>query len=67
VVGVDGSPASVAAVRWALLHAAHERAAVELISCWRTPSTTEVTGVQCGAGSGQLDRGIRTCARLHAR
>jgi nucleotide-binding universal stress UspA family protein len=44
VVGIDGSPSSVAAVRWALDEATRHDADVEAISCWRTPLATEATG-----------------------
>jgi nucleotide-binding universal stress UspA family protein len=40
VVGVDGSPASVAALRWAAGQAALTYAAVEAVVCWDYPSTS---------------------------
>ena len=38
VVGVDGSPASVDALRWALTQAELTSAPVEAIAAWQTPS-----------------------------
>jgi nucleotide-binding universal stress UspA family protein len=38
VVGVDGSPASVDALRWALTQAELTSASVEAIAAWQTPS-----------------------------
>lgn len=37
VVGIDGSPASVAALRWALDQAELTDSRVEAITCWQTP------------------------------
>jgi nucleotide-binding universal stress UspA family protein len=48
VVGVDGSPSSVAAVRWALEQATLEDADVELIVCWKTPLASEASGFAIG-------------------
>ena len=40
VVGVDGSPASVAALRWAAGQAALTGAVMEAVVCWDYPSTS---------------------------
>lgn len=39
VVGVDGSPASFTALRWALAHAVRIGAAVRTVRCWTPVST----------------------------
>lgn len=39
VVGVDGSPTSGAALRWALTDAVRTRADVEAVACWQWPAT----------------------------
>lgn len=39
VVGVDGSAQSEAALRWAQRFAAHENAAIEVITAWDYPAT----------------------------
>ncbi len=39
VVGVDGSPSSMAALRWAILHAELNGCAVEAVTAWRLPSS----------------------------
>lgn len=38
VVGVDGSPSSVAALRWAIRQAALTGATVDAVTAWRLPS-----------------------------
>jgi nucleotide-binding universal stress UspA family protein len=38
VVGVDGSPGSVAALRWAVAEAGLRRASVEVVSAWSIPA-----------------------------
>ena len=38
VVGVDGSPSAMAALRWAILHAELTGCAVEAVTAWRLPS-----------------------------
>ena len=38
VVGVDGSPSSMAALRWAILQAELTGCAVEAVTAWRLPS-----------------------------
>ena len=38
VVGVDGSPSSMAALRWAVLQAELTGCAVEAVTAWRLPS-----------------------------
>lgn len=38
VVGVDGSPGSVAALRWALTEAALHQTTVRAVSCWSLPA-----------------------------
>ena len=39
VVGVDGSPSSMAALRWAILQAELTGCAVEAVTAWRLPSS----------------------------
>jgi nucleotide-binding universal stress UspA family protein len=43
VIGVDGSPASIAALRWAVRQATATCAAVEAICAWESPSMAELT------------------------
>jgi nucleotide-binding universal stress UspA family protein len=43
VVGVDGSPASIDALSWAVRQATATDAAVEAICAWESPSLAEVT------------------------
>ncbi len=38
VVGVDGSPSAMAALRWTILHAELTGCAVEAVTAWRLPS-----------------------------
>lgn len=40
VVGVDGSPGSKAALRWAMIQAHLDNATIEAIGTWQDPSTT---------------------------
>ncbi|MEW2296179.1 universal stress protein [Streptomyces sp. NPDC006743] len=44
VVGVDGSPSSYAALRWAVRYARLVGAVVETVHAWDTPSDTGWTG-----------------------
>ena len=39
VVGVDGSPPSMAALRWAIRQAKLTRSSVDAVTAWRLPST----------------------------
>lgn len=39
VVGVDGSPSSAAALRWALTDAVRSHAAVDAVACWEWPTS----------------------------
>jgi nucleotide-binding universal stress UspA family protein len=48
VVGVDGSSASLAALRWAVSEAGHRHADVEVIACWYPPLVAEASGYQIG-------------------
>jgi nucleotide-binding universal stress UspA family protein len=43
VVGVDGSDASVAALRWAVQQAISTGATLEVICAWESPNTPELT------------------------
>jgi hypothetical protein len=43
VVGVDGSPGSIEALRWALRQATATGATVEAICAWESPSIAELT------------------------
>lgn len=45
VVGVDGSEASVAALRWAVAEAALRSAEVEAVHAWTYPPLTSIPGV----------------------
>ncbi len=44
VVGVDGSPHSAQAVRWALTQAALTSASVRAVTCWEWPPSLGVSG-----------------------
>ena len=45
VVGVDGSPGSLKALRWALAEARRRSDAVEVIHSWHVPNYGDVTGM----------------------
>ena len=49
VVGVDGSPSSMAALRWAILQAELTGCAVEAVTAWRLPSRYGFAPVTDGA------------------
>jgi nucleotide-binding universal stress UspA family protein len=49
VVGVDGSPSSMAALRWAVLQAELTGCAVEAVTAWRLPSRYGFAAVTDGA------------------
>jgi nucleotide-binding universal stress UspA family protein len=44
VVGVDGSPGSLSALRWALCEARYRAADVDVITCWYPPLMAEMSG-----------------------
>jgi nucleotide-binding universal stress UspA family protein len=44
VVGIDGSPESTAALRWALGRAAGSQQGLRIVHCWPAPSRDEATG-----------------------
>jgi nucleotide-binding universal stress UspA family protein len=44
VVGIDGSPASLAALRWALDEAVNRGEDVEVLACYQTPMSIEASG-----------------------
>jgi nucleotide-binding universal stress UspA family protein len=46
VVGLDGSPESLAALRWAIIEGRHRRADVEVVTCWYPPLVAEASGYQ---------------------
>lgn len=48
VVGLDGSPGSVAALRWAVAEAQYRRADVDVVACWYPPLVAEARGYQVG-------------------
>lgn len=55
VVGVDGSPPSVAALRWALAEAAAHGAELEALAAWEMPlAAAGEAGVYVGAWSDDL-------------
>lgn len=43
VVGVDGSPTSIAALRWAARHARRSGEALEVVTGWEVPATIMIT------------------------
>jgi nucleotide-binding universal stress UspA family protein len=43
VVGLDGAPASLAALRWALAEAARSTSAVEVVHCWGAHSLRDLS------------------------
>jgi nucleotide-binding universal stress UspA family protein len=49
VVGVDGSPSSMVALRWAILQAELTDSAVEAVTAWRLPSRYGLAPVADGA------------------
>src|SRR5271154_3756434 len=55
VVGVDGSPASMAALRWAVLQAELTGCAVEAVTAGRLPPRHGVAAVTDGAAGFQGD------------
>ena len=70
VVGVDGSPASYTALRWALAHAARIGAQVRAVRCW-TPIVAkrweaEVTGEPVPPEAEQKARAERELAQVVA-
>ena len=48
VVGVDGSPGSILALRWALGDARRRDADVEVVMCWHPPYMVEASGYGLG-------------------
>lgn len=49
VVGIDGSPSSVAALRWALRHAEATGMAVEAVCAWQVPAVYGAAAVMLPA------------------
>lgn len=70
VVGVDGSPASYTALRWALVHAGNTGGRVHAIRCWQPISAMRweaaVTGEPVPPGAEQQARVERELAQIEA-
>jgi nucleotide-binding universal stress UspA family protein len=49
VVGVDGSPGSIAALQWALEEGRRRSATVDVVHAWLTPSVGDVSGMAMAA------------------
>jgi nucleotide-binding universal stress UspA family protein len=48
VIGVDGSPRSVAALHWGIAEAGRRDADVEVLMCWHPPYIVEASGYGVG-------------------
>ena len=74
VVGVDGSPGSVAALRWAIREASARGRAVHAVTAWEVPTEVEGPGLDADGPAptveftllaSQYDRSERTDGRGH--
>lgn len=57
VVGIDGSPSSIAALRWALWHAAAVDSDVHAIAAWEVPATFGYPPVYVDVDWSEIARG----------
>lgn len=67
VVGVDGSPSSLAALRWAIRQAGLTGAQVEAVTAWRNTPALAMTAPFADADVSSPDAGVREAAERMLR
>jgi nucleotide-binding universal stress UspA family protein len=66
VVGIDGSPPSVAALRWAIKQAELTGASIDAVSAWQFPATAGAYGWAPESGFDDIDFEALTAKSLKA-